>query len=174
LSDDDVTRLLETLKTATSPEGQRDYALFHLMIASGIRLGSAIALDVEDVDLDLGELWLRSTKGNRPERVFLGKAIREHLRPFIGRRMSGPLFLARSGEHISLRHVQRRFQEWLEKAGIAASASIHTLRHTFASRLLGRTHDIFLVKEALRHRSITSTIVYARPDEERLRQVMQG
>jgi len=168
ISEADATKLLQTLASAFSPAGRRDHALFHLMLATGIRIGSAVALDVEDVDLGSGDLWLRSTKGNRPERVYLGAAIHEHLREFIGSRTSGPLFQARDGRRLSLRHVQRRFEEWVEKAGITVKVSVHGLRHGFASRLYESSGDLLLVKEALRHRSITATIIYARVSEQRL------
>jgi integrase/recombinase XerD len=46
------------------------------------------------------------------------------------------------------------------------------LRHTFATDLYQRTRDVFLVKEALGHRSIESTLVYVRSDRERLREVV--
>ncbi len=154
-------------------EAKRDYALFHLMLATGIRLGSAVGLDVTDVDLDRGELWIRTTKGNRPDRVFLGKLFQEHLWEYIDCRTTGPLFQARNGKRLSIRQVQRRFAYWLEKAGLAASVSVHTLRSTFATRLYQKTGDIFLVKEALRHRSIMSTMVYARIDKKRLRQAIE-
>ena len=42
------------------------------MLATGLRLSSAIALDTDDVDLERAEIEVRSTKGNRPDRVLLG------------------------------------------------------------------------------------------------------
>jgi len=115
LSEEDSGRLLSTLSAATSPEGQRDHALFHLMLGTGIRLGSAVALDVEDADLDRGELFLNTMKNSLPDKVFLGREICQHLREFIGSRISGPLFRGRAGERIwnlqrlyNLREGERR------------------------------------------------------------------
>jgi integrase/recombinase XerD len=70
------------------------------------------------------------------------------------------------------RHAERRFRVWVEKAGIRRRASPHSLRHTFATRLYARTADVLLVREALLHKSITSTLIYARADAERLRRVL--
>lgn len=75
---------------------------------------------------------------------------------------------------MSARHVQRRFIGWLQRAGITRRASPHTLRHTFATNLYQKTGDILLVKDALHHRSITSTLVYARTDEARVRDAING
>jgi len=174
LSEADAAKLLDTLASATSAAGRRDHALFHLMLATGIRIGSAVALDVQDADLERGELWLRSTKNNRPDRVLIGTAICQHLREFIGERTTGPLFRARDGRRVSLRHVQRRFEEWAEKTGIISKVSVHGLRHSFANHIYQRTGDLLLTQAALRHRSICSTLVYARADEKRLRHVLNS
>jgi site-specific recombinase XerC len=132
----------------------------------------AIALDLEDVDLARGELQLRTAKGNAPETVILGKAIRQHLRRYIAKRDDGPLFTGRGGERVSIRHVQRRLSQWLELAGVTRAASAHSFRHAFAARIYQASGDVLVVKEALRHRSISSTLSYARLDGERLRRVM--
>jgi site-specific recombinase XerC len=74
----------------------------------------------------------------------------------------------RGTERITTRHVQRRMGEWLKRAGIKTAASPHWLRHGFATDLLRRTGDLALVQAALCHRSITSTLVYARVDAGRV------
>jgi site-specific recombinase XerD len=87
-------------------------------------------------------------------------------------RTTGPLFPTRDGRRLTSRQVARRLAGWLEAAGITRRASPHTLRHSFATQLYRKTGDILLVREALRHRSIASTLVYARVDGERLRRAL--
>jgi site-specific recombinase XerC len=70
------------------------------------------------------------------------------------------------------RHAQRRLGIWCMAAGVERRISPHDLRHSFAIRLYKRTRDLLLVQQALRHRSIASTTVYARCDEGRLREVL--
>jgi integrase/recombinase XerC len=171
LAEDDQQRLLETLAKAEGHEAVRDHAMFALMLRTGIRVGSTVGLNVDDVDLAAGEVLLH-TKGDRIERVFLGKEIAAHLRRWIGDRTAGPLFPTRDGRRLTSRQVARRLAGWLEAAGITRRASPHTLRHSFATALYRRTGDIRLVREALRHRSIASTLVYARVDGERLKAAM--
>ncbi len=172
LSAQERKRLLTTLARATDAEAERDYMLFHLMLATGIRLSSALGLDANDVDLERRELSLQDTKGNRPAVVFLGDEIADHLRRCLEGRDDGPLYTSRSGQRLSRRQSHRRFHEWLEKAGIYRDVSPHSLRHSFATAMYQKTGDIFLVKEALHHRSIASTLVYAKPSEERLRRAL--
>jgi len=169
MSNDEQKLLLAVLAKAKGSEGQRDHALFHLMLSTGIRVGSATSLDLSGVDLARGEVQLQHAKGNRQDRVFLGKAIRAHLKRYLAGKTAGPLFTGRNGQRISTRHAHRRFRLWLKKAGITRPASPHSLRHSFATTLYRKTGDILLVKEALRHRSIASTLVYARGSEEQLR-----
>ncbi len=83
-------------------------------------------------------------------------------------RTPGPL----TRQRVSRRQAQRRFAHWIEKAAITRAASPHSLRHRFAMAMYARTQDVLLVKEALHHRSITSTLVYARADETRLRRAL--
>jgi site-specific recombinase XerD len=168
-TDDERERLLATLRATRGFEAERDYALVDLLLSTGIRLGSCIALDVEDVDLDAGELRLKTTKGDRPERVFLSRGIADHLRRWLADRDAGPLFTDRRRQRLSPRHVHRRFRHWLRAAGITRAASPHTTRHTFATALLARTGNLALVQAALRHRSITSTMVYAKVAEGAVR-----
>jgi integrase/recombinase XerC len=75
---------------------------------------------------------------------------------------------------LSPRHVQRRFEEWLAKAGVRARYSPHSLRHSFALGLYERTGDVLLVQAALGHRAISSTLVYARASAERVRAAVVG
>src|SRR5262249_59017418 len=80
-------RLLATLAKGGCA---RDHALFHLMLATGIRVGSAVALDVGHVDLDRGELRLNTMKGGRSDVAYLGRGIAKQLRDFIGDRDAEP------------------------------------------------------------------------------------
>ncbi len=172
LSEDEQKRLLDVLSQATGPEAARDHAVFHLMLASGIRLTSALALDREDIDLERGEVQLRSAKGDRRERVFLGEAIKMHLGRYLAGRTTGALFTGRDGKRVTSRHAQRRMGQWVKAAGITRKASPHSLRHTFALKIYRRTKDLLLTKEALLHKSVASTLVYAKVDEAQLRQAI--
>ncbi len=165
----DQDRLLRAMAEDDSAEGARDHALFSLIRFTGLRIGSAVSLAVEDVDLDAGVLRLRMAKGNREEKVVLSQGAVDLLRGWIGDRVSGPLFPGKHGMPVTTRHAQRRFRMWLDEVGITRRYTIHGLRHAFASRLYEKTRDVFLVQQALNHRSVTSTLVYARCDERDLR-----
>jgi site-specific recombinase XerC len=71
-----------------------------------------------------------------------------------------------------MRQVQRRLSQWLTKAGVQGRFSPHSLRHTFATELYRRTRDVALVQAALGHASIASTMVYARCDQQSVREAI--
>jgi site-specific recombinase XerD len=163
LSEAERDRLLERLAAADGPLARRDEMLVCLLLGSGLRIGSAVGLDVGDVDLERGELAIRSAKGDRPETVYLSSDLVVRLRRFIGGRTDGPLFSTACGVRLTTRQAARRF------AALEAPGSLHGLRHSFATALLARTGDLALVQAALRHRSIASTTVYAKTPAEKVR-----
>jgi len=170
LRDDEQKRLLAVLAATKGTEASRDRMLIALLLGCGIRIGSALGLDVADVDFEHGELMLRSTKNNRPTTAVLPKDVSKKLRAFLGARASGPVFLANE-RRISTRHAQRRLAIWFAKANVAGK-SAHSLRHSYATALLARTGDLRLVQAALNHSSIVSTTCYAQTDRAKLRAIV--
>lgn len=168
LSDDELARLEAIMAGAWSESARRDRVLVRLLLATGIRLGSALALDVGDVDLVRGELALRTMKNASTGRVYLNVRVADELRSLIGKRSDGPLFVSHTGERLGRRHAQRRVVTWLRVSG-ARRATTHSLRHSFGQRLLDRTGDLALVQAAMGHRSMISTTAYVRVDPARLR-----
>ncbi|HEX5050424.1 MAG TPA: tyrosine-type recombinase/integrase [Planctomycetota bacterium] len=167
LHPDEQARLLKVLANARGPEAERDRMLVELLLGTGVRIGSALALDIGDIDFAHGEIALRQTKNDRPATAVLPSALAKKLKAFVGKRADGPLFLA-GDRRVSTRHAQRRLAGWLAKAGIVGR-SAHSLRHCFAASLLARTGDLRLVQAALNHASIVSTTIYTLVDRARLR-----
>ena len=155
------------LAKAEGDEAARDRMLVELLLGTGMRIGSALALDVADLDFAHGEIALRTTKNDRPTTVVMPAAIAKRMKAFVAGRTEGPVFMAH--EHrVSMRHAQRRLSGWFETAGIAGR-SAHSLRHSFACSLLNRTGDLRLVQAAMNHASIVSTTIYTQVDKAKLR-----
>lgn len=172
IPESDQGRLLAALAVGRGAAAERDHALFRFLLLTGTRVTAALALDVEDLDLERGEALLRECKGGRVERIFLPPGVQEHLRTYLVGRTSGPVFRRQDGGRITSRHAHRRLGFWLKKAD-CRPASPHALRRSFAMALYRRTRDVLLVQRALGHRSIGSTLRYARVEDERLREAIQ-
>jgi site-specific recombinase XerD len=172
LSEGDTTKLVAAFATATTPAEKRDHALFVTMLKTGLRVGSAVGLDIEDIDLAAGELNIRTLKNGGADTVFMPADLVALLRSYVSERTTGPLFAAASGERMSVRQVGRRLESWSERAGIGRRVNPHSLRHSFALAAYERTGDVLMVSRLLLHRSLASTSVYARPTESRVRAAM--
>lgn len=70
------------------------------------------------------------------------------------------LFLSRLGNPLCPRAVQKLFHKYLKKAGIKKHATVHTLRHDFATHLLQAGTDVFRIKNLLGHTNLKSTSSY--------------
>lgn len=174
LSDVDRERLVRTLDTATTPAERRDRACFRLLLGAGLRLGSAIALDVADLDLAGGEARLRRMKNGDEDSAFVPAEVVAILKEHIGSRTTGPVFVSEGGGRIGSRQVHRRLAEWGRRAGIVRALSPHCLRHTFGTTIYVATGDLLVTSRALSHRSLASAAVYARAGRDRVREAIEA
>ncbi|GIX06130.1 MAG: tyrosine recombinase XerC [Candidatus Poribacteria bacterium] len=176
LTVEEVEALLGTPDPKT-PVGARDRALLELLYATGVRVGEAVALNVDHLLPD-GTLRVLG-KGQRERIVPVGRTATEALRHYLSVRellcaqVQDPkaLFLSHHGTRLSARAVRYRLQFYLKQAGIKKRVSPHTLRHSFATHLLDRGADLRSVQELLGHASLTTTQIYTHVTRERLRRL---
>ena len=83
------------------------------------------------------------------------------------------------GRRLGTWQIGLSFSRWLAQVGISSASSgqawpfsIHSLRHTFATRLYRKTGDLYLVEKALGHRQITTTEIYASVEDEAVRRAV--
>jgi integrase/recombinase XerD len=173
----EVDRLLAAPDSQT-PEGIRDRAMLTIMYASGLRATEVVTLRLENVDANAGFLYVLGKGGK--ERVVpvaeialsvLGEYISSARQGFLGKRNSSDLFLSRRGKAITRQTLWNRIRYWSLVAGIEQRISPHTLRHSFATHLLGGGADLRAVQAMLGHADIATTQVYTHVTPERLRDV---
>jgi integrase/recombinase XerC len=178
LTQTEIGRLRAALDGQDGPLAHRDRLIFEILLGTGIRLGSLVGLNRGDVDLRSGTLQIR-LKGGTAGRVFLNPGLGRLIRQFLKENATQancapntPLFRGQSGNRLSARQIQFRFAHWFGEAGIDRPVSLHSLRHTFATRLYEKTGDLHLVQRALGHRQITTTEIYAHVGDGALRRAL--
>jgi integrase/recombinase XerC len=176
LSPDEARGLLDAIANSDSALAKRDHAMFSLLLGTGIRLGSLVALNAGDVNLAEQTITIKA-KGGREQAVFLNARLCKLLARYI-KAVSAtdgtPLFRSRNGCKLGPRQVQLRLKHWLEVAGITRQLSVHCLRHSFATRLYSLSGDLRLVQRALGHRQISTTEIYARVEDKALRNALEN
>jgi integrase/recombinase XerC len=175
LSNSDRRALIDTISKSPEQLARRDYVIVSLFLGTGIRLASLVGLDAADIDFKEDTINITS-KGGRTEIVFVNAALRGILSSHIkahGISGASPLFQTAGGKRLCARQIQYRISEWIKKAGVEHKASVHTLRHTFATRLYDRTGNIRLVQRALGHRQVTTTEIYTHLSDQSLKRAIR-
>lgn len=114
-----------------------------IIYSCGLRVSEAARLRVEDIDGERCLLWIRNSKGGKDRSVPLSEPTLTQLRKFWRKtRTKEWLFPGRDGEHINIATVQNAFKAALLESGINKKASVHSLRHSFATHLLECGVDI--------------------------------
>ena len=174
LSEEEASALLE-LPSGRRPIDLRDRAVLELFYATGMRVSELVGLD--DGDIHFGERLVRVRgKGKKERLVPFGRKAEETLRAYLAARpllqekgSPGPaVFLNYRGERLTTRSVQRMVHAYIRKTAVSRRISPHSLRHSFASHLLGRGADLRVIQELLGHASLATTQKYTHVDLRRL------
>jgi site-specific recombinase XerD len=136
--------------------------LLMIVYGSGLRVCEVVRLKRQDVDLARKVIVIHLSKGRKDRITILADtAITALLEYYSCYHISGWIFPgAGNNSHLSIRSAQRICETALKKAGIAKNASIHSLRHTFATHLLENGTDIRYIQELLGHSSLRTTERY--------------
>jgi integrase/recombinase XerD len=151
---------VESIFSAT--ENLKHRAILMTIYSAGLRISEATRLKVSDVDSGRMTIRVSEGKGLKDRYTLLGERNLELLRLYYkAYRPSDWLFPGKDpSEPIDVSSVQRVFRASLYKAGIKKKASVHTLRHSFATHLLESGVDLYYIQRLLGHKSAGTTSVY--------------
>ena len=161
----------------TDLKGFRDRAMLELLYATGIRVSELIDLDVDDLNLHSGVLRCESKGRERiiPLYPAAVRALSDYIRSvrpqLVDSDEETALFVNMNGERMSRQGFWKLIKYYQEKAGIKKEITPHTLRHSFAAHLLENGADLHSIQEMLGHADISSTQIYSRLVNQRLKDV---
>ena len=181
LDEAEVEALLDAV-TGDSPAAYRDRAILETLYASGVRISELVGLDRADIDVDDGLVRVFG-KGGKERLVPIGRAAGHALTSYLAhgrpalvgkhgaRRRDDAVFVNARGGRLTRQGCWGIVRAAAERVGLADRTSPHVLRHSCATHLLDHGADIRVVQEVLGHASVSTTQVYTKVSQDRLRAV---
>lgn len=182
ISADELERILSGPDTK-SVKGLRDRAILEMLFSTGLRVSELCSLP-RDLDLSRGEFSIRG-KGDKVRVVFLSAAAKRIIEEYLARRddFDEAMFAQVPGKagaavmkkqdtlRLTSRTIERIVRHYATKAGVSKKVTPHTIRHCFATDLLGNGADLRAVQALLGHANITTTQVYTHVTDKHLHDV---
>ncbi len=171
--------LLLSQPVLSDAKGCRDKAMLEVMYATGIRVSELIALDVGDVNMELGTIKCAGTKKHRIIPLYPAalKALQTYLKEVRSTLIADPeetaLFVNVSGVRMSRQGFWKNLKYYQSTAHIEKQITPHTLRHSFAVHLLENGADLDSLQELLGHSDISSTQMYTHMVNQKLKSVYE-
>jgi tyrosine recombinase XerC len=168
----DESKELLDLPREHSEVGLRDGAVLELLYATGLRVAECCGLDRDDVDERQGTVRVLG-KGGKERVVPVGDEALHAVGSWLAVRGKerGALFTNARGGRLTTRSVQRIVKRRARAAGIDRRVTPHTLRHSFATHMLGEGADLRLIQELLGHSRLSTTQRYTHVSPEHLMKV---
>lgn len=155
LSEEKVAALLQAV------DNLKHKCILMLIYSAGLRLGELLALERTDIIPERKQVLIRGGKGGKDRVSLLSDKMLTQLTEYLHVYRPGTyLFESPEGGMYSATSVQMVFKRAKKKAGITAPATVHTLRHSFATHLLENGTDLRYIQTLLGHASSKTTEIY--------------
>lgn len=155
LSEEEVTKLIQ------STENLKHKAILMLAYSTGMRLNELLNVKIKDIDSKRMQVRIEQGKGKKDRYVPLSTVLLNVLRHYFKEYKPKEWLLeGMTGSKYSSRSIQQIMKMAIKKAGIRKKASIHTLRHSYATHLLENGVDIRYIQVLLGHASSKTTEIY--------------
>lgn len=179
LQSEEYLKILDVIDL-TTPLGIRDYMIFELLYATGLRVSELVNIELKKIDFKEKKIWVVG-KGSKERIVYYGeyasKSLTNYLnnaRSYLAKKRNDYLILNNNGEKITTRGIEYIVSKTIEESSIKHKISPHTLRHTFATHLLDNGADLRSVQELLGHASLSTTQIYTHVSLDRLKKAYQN
>jgi integrase/recombinase XerD len=155
LTEEEVTALLKSVANL------KHRCILMLVYSAGLRLGELINLRLHDLQPEKNRLWVRNGKGGKDRCTILSEKVWLQLKEYI--ELYKPVewvFEGQLGGQYSERSVQELFSQAKVRSQVNPLATVHTLRHSFATHLLEKGVNLRYIQELLGHESSKTTEIY--------------
>ena len=136
-------------------------AILSILYSAGLRISECIHLQLQDIDSSAMRIWIRNGKGKKDRISLLSPKVLDELRTYY--RIYTPkkwLFEGPNYTTYSASSIRAIFRRAKKKANIHTPATVHTLRHSFATHLLENGTNLRYIQKLLGHNSSKTTEIY--------------
>lgn len=166
LSRSEIEKLIDSI------ENLKHRLIISLSYGSGLRISEAQNLRVRDIDVIEMTIHIKSAKGKKDRITLLPEKIIPDLKKILAYKNANDLlFESERGGKLSIRSLEKIFENALKKSEIKKSTTFHGLRHSFATHLLENGVDIRYVQELLGHANIRTTQIYTHITNPKLKNI---
>jgi integrase/recombinase XerD len=174
LSSQEVDALMAKPDT-DKPLGLRDRAIFELMYATGLRVSEVVDLRLDQLHLAMNLLQVTG-KGDKERLVpispqatqWVDRYLQEARPKLLKRVQPKNVFVNFHGGPMTRQGIWKNLKAYIASIGIEKDVTPHTLRHSFATRLLENGADLRVVQELLGHSDISTTQIYTHLSNQHL------
>lgn len=155
LSLEEVSRILDATTNI------KHKVILSVIYGCGLRISESINLKIEDIDSSNMRVWVRNAKGKKDRITLLSPSLLEQLRAYY--KIYKPkewLFEGAGGKQYSVSSIRQVFNRSKIKAKVNIPATVHSLRHSFATHLLDAGTNLRYIQKLLGHNSSKTTEIY--------------
>jgi len=156
-----VLSMQEVTSILKATENLKHKPILTVIYSAGLRIGEVVKLKITDIDSGRMQIRINQSKGRKDRYTLLSPKTLTMLREYF--KMYTPknyLFEGQNEDQYSVRSIQAFFSEVIKKANIKKKATVHTLRHSFATHLLENGTDLRYIQSLLGHESSKTTEIY--------------
>ena len=154
-------------------ENLKHRTILMLIYSSGLRVSEAALMKLSDIDFDRDVIHIKNAKGRKDRITLLAENLKVILSDYLRDYKPDKWLFAgqEPGSHISIRSIQKMFENAIARSGINKEVSVHSLRHSFATHLLENGTDIRYIQELLGHEHTKTTMIYTKVSNSALRKI---
>jgi site-specific recombinase XerD len=170
LTGEEIDKLRIAAAAGTKFYRKRDTAIIALLAGSGLRRNELASLEVSDIDLERGCVFVRFGKGRKQRVVPIWGAMLEAVREHVEDLPEGsPLWPSQHGGRLTPGGIWRLIKRLAKKAGLDHRVAPHSLRHSCATAMHAGGKDLDTIKKMMGHSNIATTSGYIHQSVETMR-----
>ena len=180
ISVDEFSRLVSCIKFSPARCRKnyiRDTLIFSILYYCGLRRSELLSLDWTDINLGKNLMFIRLSKNKRGRIIPIHNKIKELLDLYLQQRLplkNRALFIGEKGNRLTKCSFSNTVNMYLKISGLKKKGyTAHSLRHSFATRLIEKNVNLFMIQRLLGHSSLDSTKIYIHFDNSSYKKAIE-